>query len=383
VGGAGFRKEGSSLERCAVTGNRVTAQHAYGGGVYSDGGGPGDSKTIEIVNCTLAGNAVEDHPDLDEPPGSQYYYRGGGFYMSNGSLRLGNSTITGNAVTGHPAVFSKRPNMGGGGVAATIGSAHVVHAMELHHSIVVGNSVGGLPDDVYTGSLIEFVSLGRNRIGKLDMSQILVPVPAWMWLSRKHWPKTDDLDGVSAGEVLALGETVRHGTILSVGADEGQNVVSWIPPAGSAEDRIPRKRERVRLVHAGYTAPPFEPDPFLNRVLEQARAGHGDVLGDDFGSGFGDLTDTPFVAVDSVWPADPANAPWIAFWRALDAEIAGRLGPAGLGDAFWESFEPRHAAGGAVLTVRHRSLSARLPRTDQRGRPRPASLRADIGAIER
>jgi hypothetical protein len=381
VGGAGFRKGGSSLERCAVTGNRVTAQHAYGGGVYSDGGGPGETKTIGIVNCTLAGNAVEDHPDLDEPPGSQYYYRGGGFYMSNGSLRLGSSTIAGNAVTGHPAVFNNRPNMGGGGVAATIGNAHVVHFMELWQPIVAGNTVAGAAQDVYTGSLLEFRSLGWNRIGNLDMSQILAPIPAWMWLCRRHWPKTGDLDGVAAAEVLSLGETVRHDTIVSVGADEGERAVRWIPPGEGAEDRIPRRRTRVRLVSAGYTAPLTGPDPFLNRVLAKVRADHGDVLGADFGSGFGDLTDTPFVAVDSVWPAEPANAPWIAFWRALDAEIAGRLGPAGLNDGFWESFEPRYADNGAVLTVQRRTLSARPPRTDQRGHPRPASL-ADIGAIE-
>lgn len=84
VGGGDGLAQSSTLTRTAVTGNRVTAQHAYGGGVYSDGGGPGNRKVLTLENCTLARNLVEDHPAI--PQEGQFYYRGGGAYMSNGSL---------------------------------------------------------------------------------------------------------------------------------------------------------------------------------------------------------------------------------------------------------------------------------------------------------
>ena len=42
VGGAAHRLRQSLLERCAITGNRLTAKTAYGAGVYSDGGGTWD-----------------------------------------------------------------------------------------------------------------------------------------------------------------------------------------------------------------------------------------------------------------------------------------------------------------------------------------------------
>ena len=65
VGGVGTWMD-SCLSRTAVTGNRVTAQHAYGGGVYSDGGGPGNMMTMNIQDCTIARNLVEDHPGIAE-----------------------------------------------------------------------------------------------------------------------------------------------------------------------------------------------------------------------------------------------------------------------------------------------------------------------------
>jgi len=159
---------GSTLSRCTIAGNSVTAQHAYGGGVYSDGGGPGNMNVILLENCTIARNKVVDNPDIDEPPGSQYYYRGGGFYMSNGSVRVISCTIAQNAVTGKSAVFNNKPNIGGGGMAATIGNAHVVEDMNVSHSILVGNTVNDAANDIYTGSLIHFYSKGYNLIGNID-----------------------------------------------------------------------------------------------------------------------------------------------------------------------------------------------------------------------
>jgi len=379
VGGVSTSEGGSSLTRCAITGNRVTGQHAYGGGVYSDGGGPGNRKAIKLTNCTIARNLVEDHPGIGEPAGSQYYYRGGGFYMSNGSLVAAHCTIVQNAVTGHPAVFSNKPNMGGGGVAATIGNAHVVENMEVWHSIVAGNTVNQAAGDVYTGSLIEFMSYGYNLVGKLDFSQILVPIPPWMSLSRQHWPKDGDHSGVDVSQVLLLDEGVYHDTIHSLGTDAGGPAVLWFPPAGEAMNQIPSGWSDTSYVRAEYTFVESEPlGDFLNDVLQKIRDDYGNVLGSDFGSGFGDLSGMTFSAEPETWPADPANAPWIAFWRQLDAEIDGRLGPAGLADDFWRSLgDYQPDTSWSLWTRRTKSIGP-----DQRGHRRPSGGRGDIGAIE-
>lgn len=382
VGGAGISGPGSQLARSAVTGNRVTGQHAYGGGIYSDGGGPGNNKALEVHNCTIARNSVEDHPLLPQPPGSQYYYRGGGIYMSNGSLRVGGSTVVENAVTGIPAVFKGKPNMGGGGMAATIGDAHVVENMEIWHSIIAGNSVNQARDDVYSGSLLHFFSFGYNRIGKLNFSQILVPVPPWWSLSRKHWPKAGDQDGVLLEQAVDVGAAALHPSITSAGVDPGTPVVLWYPPSGSAVGQIPAKAYTVSFVLAQYQVRPRHTDGFLNRVLQRLRTDYAAVLGDDFGEEFPDMTGTAFSAVPDTWPSDPANAAWIKFWRDLDAAIAGRLGAAGLDDDFWGTLKVDPQQTGARMTRRTGSRTLRLAGTDQRRRERAVSGPGAIGAIE-
>jgi hypothetical protein len=381
VGGAETMAAGSALHRCAVTGNRATGQHAYGGGVYSDGGGPGNRKSILLENCTIARNVIEDNPDL--PQLGQYYYRGGGFYMSNGSLAAFSCTIVQNGVTGHAAPFSNKPNMGGGGIAATIGNAHVVERMVLRHSIVAGNTVAGAPGDVYTGSLMHFFSQGYNLVGAIDFSQILVPIPPWLSLGRKHWPKVGDRAGVALAEAIDAEHPRRRDSIRSVGADTGEPAVLWFPPAAGARGRIPAGSYRVRHTYAGYNGPAGTEGSLLNEVVSRLRTDHGDVLGADFGSGFGDLSGITFASVSGTWPSDPANAPWIAFWRTLDTEIAGRLGPAGLADGFWRTFSlPTDPEG--LLLRRFTALDAvELAGVDQRGRARPVGARGDIGAIER
>ena len=114
--------------------------------------------------------------------------------------------------------------MGGGGICATIGNAHVVEYMSVWHSIIAGNSVNGSGNDLYTGSLLHFYSYGYNLVGRIDFSQILVPVPAWGDLSRKHWPKTGDHEGVAASDVFL---TRRH-SLTSRQADAGQRAVLGI-----------------------------------------------------------------------------------------------------------------------------------------------------------
>ena len=370
----------SSLTRCAISGNRATAQHVYGGGVFSEGGGRGGAKNIELENCTIARNLVMDHPDITEAP-SGYYYRGGGFYMSNGVVTMIGCTIVENAVTGNPATFSGKPNMGGGGMAATIGNAHVVERMEIGHSIIAGNTINGVANDLYTGSLIYFNSHGYNLVGVIDFSQILVPVPPWWCLSRKHWPMVGDLDGVNLSEVLSLASVRRHASILSVGTDEGELAVLWYLPAGAALDRIPNSSYSVRYVTAQYTLTSSGTDGgFLYDVLEKLR-GPEYGLGATFGEGL-DYNVGNFVAEGVTWPGLPANAGWIKFWRDLDVELGDTLGAVKLGDVFWGSFTSGPFGGNVVMAISHEDRAVNLLTNDQRENVRPVGGKGDIGAVE-
>jgi hypothetical protein len=382
VSGADGWGQGSTLTGCSVTGNRVTGQHAYGGGVYSDGGGPGNAQTLQAINCTIARNLVEDNPDIEQDDLNRYYYRGGGIYMSNGLLSVEACTIAENTVTGHPRVFNK-PNMGGGGIAATIGNAHVVENMQLQHSIIAGNTVNSFSNDVYTGSLVHFYSWGYNLIGTLDFSQILVPIPAWNSLSRKHWPKTGDREGIAPADALDMNSIMHHNTIISVGADAGEPAVLWYQPTGSAVDKIPVCFYGVNYLIAQYEVTAERTDDFLNHVLAEIRTKYGDILGHDFGEDFGDMSGITWYGPSVEWPTNPQNAAWIQFWRNLDSSIGDRLGDVKLGDDFWGSFKNGPLGDNVTITVETRRKSAlRMKATDQQGNWRPAGMRADIGAIE-
>ncbi len=368
----------SSLTRCTISGNRTTAQHSYGGGVFSEGGGRGGAKSIDLRNCTIARNQVMDNPDIAEAP-SGYYYRGGGFYMSNGRFSMLSCTIVENSVSGNPATFSNKPNMGGGGIAATIGDAHVVERMQIGHSIIAGNTLNGVSSDVYTGSLLYFDSYGYNLIGAIDFSQILVPVPPWWSLSRKHWPKAGDREGVAVADVLALGSVGRHGSILSMGTDAGEKVVLWYPPAGGALDQIPPTTYTVNSVLAQYSRTGGTDGAFLYAVLQKVRSDYG--LGDAFGA---DLVYNvhDFVADPVTWPRVADNAGWIQFWRDLDTKLPGSLGAVKLGDNFWASFVPGPIGPDITMEISSETLSVAPLADDQRGIGRPAGAKGDIGAIE-
>ncbi len=371
----------TALTRCTVSGNRVTGQHAYGGGVFTLSGGPRNLATMRLTNTTVARNLVEDAPSL--PESGPHYYRGGGIYVGGGSLSLVSCTVAENEVTGHPAVFGGKPNMSGGGITATVGDAHEVETLALRHSIVVGNAVGGAAGDVYAGSLLFLDSGGYNLLGALDVSQILVPVPDWMMLSRKHYPKAGDRDGVSIGQALAVGEARRHASVLSAGPDAGEPAVLWYPPADLAVDAVPSGAYAVTRVLAGYAGFGAPTDDFLNHVLEQLRTAHGSVLGSDFGSAFGDLTGVTWYGPSRTWPSNPENQPWISFWRDLDVAIAGRLGQVVLGDDFWDAFPTASVRPNLAMAVERESRALLLVSEDQRGSARPSGSRGDVGAIER
>jgi hypothetical protein len=369
-----------TLANCTVSGNRVTAQHAYGAGVFTLAGGPTNRAWMKITNCTIARNLAEDNPNIPEV--GQYYYRGGGIYMGGGSLSVVSSTIAENEVNGNLAIFSGKSNMGGGGIASTIGDAHVVEDLVMQHSVVAGNRMNGASADYFAGSLLNFYSYGYNRFGSMDFGQILVPVPDWTDMSRKHYPKAGDRDGVSAAQVLALDQIQYRNSIVSAGTDAGQPAVLWYPPTGTAVDQIPSSSYSVAYITAGYSGFGSSKDDFLNHVLENLRTTHGDVLGSDFGTSFGDLTGTTFYGPAQTWPSNSQNAAWIKFWRDLDVAINGRLGTAGLNDDYWGSF-PTGQVGNERVTVVSNTGSVQLVTTDQRGNSRSAVQLGDIGAIEK
>lgn len=383
VGGAertSGRGADATLTGCTISGNMVMAQHAYGGGIFTLSGGPTNLATMVLQNCTVARNLVQDNPDL--PNAGQFYYRGGGIYMGGGSLEVLACTIAENAVTGEAAIFSGKPNMGGGGGGATIGNAHVVENVLIQNSIVVGNTLNGEPEDWFAGSVLFFDSRGYNLVGVVDFSQILVPVPDWMMTNRKHWPKPGDFDGVELLEALDVAGAIRFDAAVSAGTDAGQPAVLWYPPADLAVDKIPAGWYNVSNVDVGYTGFGFPSDDFLNQVILQLRAVHGGVLGNDFGSEWGDLTGVTWYGPAETWPSNPENAAWIAFWRGLDIAIGDRLGMVILGDDFWGTFTSG-PLGNVTVTVDVDTYQHSMAPADQLGRARPRGARGDIGAIER
>jgi len=371
----------TSLSNCVVTGNRVTAQHSYGGGIFTLSGGPNNLATMTITNCTVARNVSEDNPDLPEV--GQWYHRGGGIYMGGGSLVVISSTIAENELNGPEAFFGGKSNMGGGGVAATVGNAHVVENATLQHSIVIGNKMNGVAEDWFAGSVINFYSYGYNRIGILDFGQILVPCPEWNDLSRKHYPETGDQDSLNLADALDLSGIHYHSSILSAGTDAGQPIVLWYSPGTAATNQIPTAAYSFDIVSAGYSGYSQPTDDFLNHLLDKLRTDYADTLGSDFGSEFGDLTGTTWYGPAKTWPSDPQNAPWISFWRNLDTDINGRLGTAGLNDAFWGTYQTGALDDNVSMTVTKKTQSVQLITSDQLGNARPKSDLGDVGAIEK
>jgi hypothetical protein len=273
--------------------------------------------------------------------------------------------------------------MGGGGVAATIGNAHVVEDATVQHSIVIGNKKNGVAEDWFAGSLINFYSHGYNRIGVLDFGQILVPCPAWNDLNRKHYPKTGDLDSLNIGDALDLSAIHYHPTILSAGTDAGGPAVMWYSPGTASTDVIPTTSYSFDIVSAGYTGYGVPTDDFLSHLLDKVRTDYSDELGSDFGPELDDMAHVTWYGPAQTWPTDPQNAPWIAFWRSLDTDIGEHLGAAHLNDEFWGSYQTGAVSDTVSITVTRNSQNAQLITSDQLGHARPSSNLGDAGAIEK
>jgi len=86
--------------------------------------------------------------------------------------------------------------------------------------------MNGAPADWFTGSLINFYSYGYNRIGSIDFSQILVPCPEWLDLSRRHYPNPATRM-LSQPPMCSILRTSRHARIVSEGTDIGEPTVLW------------------------------------------------------------------------------------------------------------------------------------------------------------
>jgi hypothetical protein len=431
VGGAGVFQTTSVLRRCAITGNHIAALFAYGAGVYSDGGGIGNAKMLKLHNCTVARNVVAPAPGLPPPVLARGYWRAGGVYMSNGSLEIKGCTIVENETSGYPRTDSNDRRNLAGGIAATVGNAHAVEDLIIGHSIVAGNLVHELgPDgtpadtynhDIFTGTLFYFRSMGHNRIGVLDFSQILVPVgeAGWRSLCRKHFPKQDDESGVDLGDVLDVpGGIAHHASILSAGTDAGEPTVLSYEPTGSALDRIDTATYSVTEIEAEYELEPDGINDFLEIMLARIED-HFDLPGfaADFTASFESylntvdtdeetpgnqphldpddnpiltLADTDWFGPKDTWPKELPNYAYINFWHQLDAAlmaegIAG-MGPEILGDDAWDAmFNSGQLAENPDIDmlVRERvRVYDGLLDVDQRGAARPADNLGDIGAVE-
>jgi len=439
VGGRDTGDDVSSISQSTITENRIAGLFAYGGGVYSDGGGIGLSTRVHIENSTIARNLVEP-PAL--PPFlfdllDIGYWRGGGLYMSNGHMRVQSSTIVENQVFGRPRTNElDKPNLAGG-IAATIGNAHAVEDMIIGHSIVVGNTVheingidpGGYtigsvyPHDIFTGSVFYFRSMGHNRIGVIDFSQILVPIgePGWASLSRKHYPQENDEDGVIIGEVL--GSATLSTFVNANGVQADPLAVLYYEPAGNAVDQLPGGSYSVTEVLGELAGSQGEGgNPLLlPLMLNQIR----DVFGQpDFESefrayfegflsdvdpdtaGFQQYANCNGVIIDTIeqaywcgpartWPQMEYNHAYIEFWHHLDRALAngiaevnvdqiGNLGPALINDQVWTSLFGlgRSTFGGITVELTETTVGVDPLRTDQLSNARPANVLGDIGAIE-
>jgi hypothetical protein len=424
VGGYGVPETVSTIECSSITGNHISGLMTYGGGVYSDGGSIGNRKTIQLSNCTIARNLVDYPAFLPSFLLGMGYWRGGGIYVSNGYLAIHSCTVVENEVYGVARTDDLgKPNMAGG-IAATIGNAHALEDMTIGHSVVAGNTVhetGGstYEHDIFTGSVFYFKSMGYNRIGVLDFSQILVPVGEedWASLCRKHYPKLGDQDGVALTDVLNLTDGITYSDlILSAGVDASDPVALYYEPDGDAVDQVPSSYY-VDDVYGEYAISDSSTDNFLSIMLSRLEGHYGlndfaasftaDFEGflqmvdsddetdgnqpykDPEGNPILTLAETQFFGPAQTWPKELPNYPYIHFWHRLDYALRSEdipgMGTELLGDEAWlalftsGSLEENHDITMAVWTSLR---SIVMEDVDQLGTERAENAPGDIGAIE-
>jgi hypothetical protein len=298
--------------------------------------------------------------------------------------------------------------------------------MRIGHSLIAGNTVheiGGASygHDIFTGSTFYFQSLGYNRLGVLDFSQMLVPVgePNWESLSRRHYPQAGDEDGYQLDSLLNLVSGVtRSARIRSVGVDAPEFAVLTYEPWDQAVDQIPPARYPVDEVLGEYSVRNGATDDFLSIVLDRIESTYG-LIGfaaqftADFeaflqsvdtdeslpgnqpyrspdGEPILTLADTHWFGPAQTWPKEVSNWPYIEFWHRLDAALLAEgipgMGPEALGDDAWESLfssGPLVENPNIVTSMdRQTRFQVLLEPMDQLGASRPASSLGDVGALE-
>ncbi len=429
VGGADTTATQSTITQCTISGNKISALFTYGGGVYSDGGGIGNRKLLHLTNCTVARNLVEPPPGMPAFLLGMGYWRGGAVYASNGSVMIDACTIVENEVIGLPRTDSlDRPNLAGG-VACTVGNAHAVEELTVAQSIFAGNMVRELNgggaiansynQDIFTGSLMYFISRGYNRVGVIQFSHILVPVgePGWKSLCRRHFPKTGDTQNVAVNTVLDVANPVTEATITSQGVDASGPAVISYTPIGAAVDQIPATPYGIDRTTAEYEYTGAGTDRFLTIFLDRVEDHFSlsdfatpyttdfvnflnSVDADEDTTGvqpYEDPDGNPIISMDRTlwygpavtWPKELPNYPYIEFWHRLDnalvAESIPGLGQEILGDDEWKAMftsGPLAEDNDIVMTVTTEDYLAVLEDLDQTGNTRPVNSLGDIGAIE-
>ena len=349
--------------------------------------------------------------------------------MSNGYLTIQSSTVVENEVSGYQRTVDLGKSNLAGGIAATIGNAHAVEEMEIGHSIIAGNTITELAGDgsppvtyahdLFSGSLLHFKSMGYNRIGMVDFSQILVPLGelAWKSLARKHYPQAGDVDGVSLGSVLDLDRGITSSEhIASAGVSDGEPAVLYYNPMGGGRDQIPPTYS-IEEFYLEYGLTLSGTDTFLEIVLSRIENHYSltdfalnfrnvfetflqtvdsdpETVGiqpycDPGGTPIRTLADTMWFGPSQTWPSTLANYPYIEFWHRLDdalkIENISGMGPELLGDKIWSTlFAPGQLAENDKITmvVMSESQNVSLLGVDQLGRVRPSGSLGDIGAIE-
>jgi hypothetical protein len=240
-------------------------------------------------------------------------------------------------------------------------------------------------------------------------------------LSRKHYPKVNDKDGVVVGDVL--GNAMLSTVIDSSGVEADPFAVLYYEPAGSALDQLPSGDYNVTEVLGELVGQQNEGrNPLLlPLILDRFQAVYGQS---NFESEFRDyfqgyLSDIDpntagtqqyancdNVTVDTLeqaywcgpaqtWPQMEYNHAYIKFWHYLDSALANEiaevnvdqvtnLGPALINDDVWTALFGLGNSNFNGITVRltEATLTVDSLDTDQRGNSRPLDLLGDIGAVE-